>query len=433
MLNGYQASRRQVLAGLAGLAVAGATGGCAKSSSSGGVLNVWGGVPAENGPKDLFAAFEKKFPGTKVVYTRYVNDDPGNLKLDTALQGGAPIDIFFSYGANRVSQRVAAKLPLDITERATAEKAFAPLVDKANPRTYRFDDRIYSLSTTRSPVVVLINQTMLEKAGATLPTHWTIDEFHQLARKLSGDGVYGAFTIPDTARIILGRNHWFKPDGSASNFDDPAFRQEMDLHLAMIRDRSALPWDKVLSQHLQLYQQNSFLSGKFALWVTSPFSLRFISDLQEYPHDFKVACAPQPTGPNGEDWNTGTYEDNVHISAKSKNVDGAWDFVKFWLTDGAKYMVRAGKIPILPVVEEQDAVAKLLGDNRDTLYDVDSFREVLFTQQAKIPVDTLLIADQQINTTLLSTSDRCLLGEISTDEWVRTVKSQADAAIAKAH
>src|SRR5690242_4624747 len=48
-------------------------------------LKIWGGVPAENGPDKVCENFTKEFEskGIKATYERFVNDDNGNLKLDT--------------------------------------------------------------------------------------------------------------------------------------------------------------------------------------------------------------------------------------------------------------------------------------------------------------------------------------------------------------
>ena len=57
-------------------------------------LRVWGGVPAEAGPQasiDLFnEAFKDK--GIQAEYERFVNDDTGNLKLETSLLAGNDVD-----------------------------------------------------------------------------------------------------------------------------------------------------------------------------------------------------------------------------------------------------------------------------------------------------------------------------------------------------
>ena len=58
-------------------------------------LRVWGGVPEENGPAELIANFEAANPDIRVEYTRFVNDDSGNLRLDTALIAGRQVDVYF--------------------------------------------------------------------------------------------------------------------------------------------------------------------------------------------------------------------------------------------------------------------------------------------------------------------------------------------------
>ena len=62
-------------------------------------LRVWGGVPAEAGPQasiDLFnEAFKDK--GIQAEYERFVNDDTGNLKLETSLLAGNDVDLYMTY------------------------------------------------------------------------------------------------------------------------------------------------------------------------------------------------------------------------------------------------------------------------------------------------------------------------------------------------
>ena len=64
-----------------------ASGGQSSSRSSGGTvtIQVWGGVPAESGPQasvDEFNALYKD-KGIQAEYTRFVNDNNGNLQLET--------------------------------------------------------------------------------------------------------------------------------------------------------------------------------------------------------------------------------------------------------------------------------------------------------------------------------------------------------------
>lgn len=431
-----QFPRRQVLGGIAGLAAAATVGACGEksnstnSSSTSGTINVWGGVPAESGPNDLVALFEKNFPNAKVNYERFVNDPQGNVKLDTALQGGAPIDVYFSYAPATFKQRASAGLALDITDRIKSEPKFKSLASTENPQAQWIDGKLFAVPTLRQPTTVLVNEQILEASGESIPDNWNLDDFRRIAKAMSKDKQYGVFNAPDLARIQLGRNFWYKNDGKESNFDHPAFRESMQLRLDMQKEKSAFPWSEVLAQKLEIYQQSVYLTGKFGLWVTDTFNLRYISDLKEYPHDFKTRCMPMPEIPGSENWNTGSLGNHIMISSKSKNQDLAWEFVKFYLTDGAQPMVRSGRIPLIPGLDEQTVVNELLGPDRDKIYNVDSFKKVLFNKETKIPVDSILTGAVGITKAIQTHRDQLFLGEINIDQWAERLKKDADAAIA---
>ncbi|MDD4573896.1 MAG: hypothetical protein PHR69_06740, partial [Sphaerochaeta sp.] len=63
------------------------------------LLRLWMGIPAENGPQDVVDAFNREYKdkGIQVEYERYVNNDQGNLKLETNLLAGSGIDVYASY------------------------------------------------------------------------------------------------------------------------------------------------------------------------------------------------------------------------------------------------------------------------------------------------------------------------------------------------
>src|SRR5690606_27364040 len=70
-------------------------------------LRFWGGVPPESGPQEAVDAWNNANPNIEVEYVRYVNDDTGNLKLETALLSNtdAP-DIYMTYGDDRITKRM---------------------------------------------------------------------------------------------------------------------------------------------------------------------------------------------------------------------------------------------------------------------------------------------------------------------------------------
>jgi multiple sugar transport system substrate-binding protein len=430
-VNGLRLSRRQLLAGLCGAAAAavlpGCTGGQQKAS---GTLQVWGGVPAASGPAAVVEAFQRKFPQYKVNYTRFVNDERGNLKLDTALQGGLDIDVYFTYSQAALALRAGSGLAADLTDRVKADAELAPFLDTEQPRSFLDGGKVKALATTREPHFVLFNEKLRSQAGVELPRQWTIDDFRRTAGQLTTDTTIGAYTIPDVARIALGPDYRYAGPGR-SNFDDPHFEQGLALGQSMIADGTAFPWTEVLARHLDAYQQNSFLKAEFHLWSTAPFNLRYLHDAKKYPHDFKVGFAPTPTVPGGGDWNGGSYGNFVMINPKSRKAEMAWQFIKFWLTEGSGPMLKGGKIPTLGNVPDDLLITGLLGDEPDTYFDVESFRRVVLDAEPKLATDTKLAGFPEMDLAYGQQRDLCWLGEKSPRDAIRDVYRLANAAIAR--
>jgi multiple sugar transport system substrate-binding protein len=396
-------------------------------------LEVWGGVPAENGPQTLVDAFMEANPGVTVNYTRYVNDDTGNTQLDTALQGGTQIDLFFTYSIPRLGQRTLAGAAADLTPYIEADADIKNWVDTTEG-IFNQDGVFYSLPTTKEPNFLLVNQRLLEDAGATLPeAGWTVDDFMALAEQLTSDTVYGAYSPPDTARAILGPDFWFKEGGTESNFDAPEFSENLERHKGMIDAGTAFPWTDVLAQDLRAYAQTPFLIEQNALWFTSSFSLRYVADKEEYPHDFVTTFAPFPAPAAGADfWNPGGINNWIQMKSDTANPDAAWSLIQFWLKEGAVYMLPAGKIPAYPGTDETTVVEGILGPDREELYDVAAYQAVVFDPATKLVTDTITTGSAEISQIVQGNSDRYLIGEISIEEWVTETKTQADEAIARA-
>lgn len=429
-------SRRTALkaagaAGIAALAACGNDSGGSGSATSG-TLNVWGGVPAENGPNDLIAAFQKQYPDIKVTYNRYVNDDQGRLKLDTSLQGGVPIDVFFSYDYPTLSKRVQAGLTVDLTSRVKDDSALAQFGPDADPAANMvYDGKIYSVPAQKSPTVIFANDKMLSEAGITIPDGWDINDYREVAKKLSKAGsVFGTFITPPIPRYSVGPDFYYGEDGKSSSFGDPLWRQYFELALAMQAEGSALPRKTIIAEKLQVFAHGPFLTSRVALLPSQVFAVRYINDLKEFPHDFKVRALPNPAPAKGQEyWNDGAVGDHISISAKSKQQDAAWIFAKFWMLN-SNLLSKGGRLPsILDPGKRSQAIADLLGPDRDKLYDVASFEKVIFGTEYQIPVDTFTTAYSQVDTIFKKYQDQVLLGQITIDQFAAKATKEADDAI----
>ncbi len=395
-------------------------------------IEVWGGVPPEKGPGDLVEAFMEANPSIKVNYTRYVNDDTGNIQLDTALQGGSNIDVFATYGIPRLGQRISAGATKDLTSYIEADADIKAWVDETEG-LYVVDGQYHCLPTFIAPNFVFLNQGLLEAAGIEVPTEWTVDDFVAMAEELSGDMTFGAFSAPPVDRMKLGSNYYFNAEGTASNFADPAFRETVELHKSMIDNGTSLPWDEVLSQDLRVYAQTPFLTELDAIWVSSDYSLRFIADKEQYPHEFITTFAPMPWPADVEEpYNPGTIGGWLAVTESSEKADASWEFIKFWLTQGGPHMLKAGNNPSFPGTDMDAVVEGILGPDREELFDVEAYKRVALEPTHRLVTDTITTGAAEIQQIKQGLDDRFLLGEISIDEWQTELTTKADEAIANA-
>jgi multiple sugar transport system substrate-binding protein len=131
-------------------------------------------------------------------------------------------------------------------------------------------------------------------------------------------------------------------------------------------------------------------------------------------------------------WNSGGINNWLQMNTKTSHPDESWEFIRYWLTDGAVYMLKGGKVPAVPGIDEDTIVKGILGDNADALFDVEAYRAVALDQSARLVVDTITKGAAEVQTIFNQTSDQFLIGELSLDDWVTQTKAQADQAIASA-
>lgn len=425
-------NRRIFLGGLAG--TAGLLAGCGSSSAPGTVtLKFWGGVPPENGPAALVEAFNKKNPGINVVYTRFVNDDQGNVKLDTALASGSSVDVFMSYTAPLMTRRIDSGLAVDLGSYIDGDSKVKEWVETSSNSIFTHKDKVWGLPSAREASYIFINKNMVDEVGITLPESWTIDEYRDIARQLSKNNVAGCFSPPDTVYATLGANSSYNSDGTASNFDHPIFKQQYQLHHDMIQEKSAFAWTEVLAQNLRVYAQSIFLKGQVAMATSSNWWHRYITDTEDYPHDFITTFRPLPR-PNDvtDPYIPGGMNNWFQINARSKYQDEAWTFIRYCLEEGAQFMIASGRDPAFPGTNFDQVVAGLLGEEPEKFYDVEAYRSVLQDKTFNFSLPTFSVASAEISKLMQTETDRYLVNEVSLDECMSSIKQQADAAITKA-
>ena len=400
-------------------------------------LIVWGGVPAESGPQALVDAWNANNPNTQVEYVRFVNDDTGNTQLDTAILSGEQIDLYFTYNVPLMKKRVEGGMMEPLTNYGV-DTFIKENIAGEGVGIVEINDAIYGVPTAKEPIGFMFNKSMLESRGVTIPENWTMEDFMEISKQLThevdGVKVYGAHTYYSglpllIAGTVLGGDSFYKANGKESNFDAKEFKplaqlkELMDLGYAM-------PYQDIFTRKLEAYAHPAFLNSEIAMMPFSAWMLRYVKDLENFPHDFVTTFAPYPTTEKGVANNyQGQLNNWLSINPNSKNKEQAWEFIQFWVTEGSPYMLAGGKMPVWNKANPDEVVAGILGEDAEKLFDVESYIKVMLNPDLNYVVDTITVAYPQVMQIFKEESEMYFLGATSDEEYFANMKKRADEAI----
>lgn len=359
-------------------------------SSSGPVkLTMWGGVPPEAGPQEVIDTWNAEHPDIQVEYVRYVNDDDGNLKLDTAMITGQDVDLFVNYTLSQTSKRVDSNLALDLSQfdDYNIDEKMGPIAE-----SWKINGKYYGMPTTKSAFFVALNKEALDAAGLPIPKEWTWDELREYAKKLKVGSNYGFIQnmepFVDPIDSVLSQEGYTKADG-ISNMDHPLVKKWLEtLNVMMKEEKTTPPLGEQLTSKMPVEQV--FLSGEVPMLNIGAWLLRSSNNFTDFPRDFTIAFAPVPRlTDKAEDYVTrGGLGDYISINANSKKQAEAWEFLKWYADGGMAPMAAGGRLPASKDANQEEALKSLLGDKKET-YDLDSLMYVVFEDKTPTYVRSL--------------------------------------------
>lgn len=408
------------------------------------VLKVWGGVPEEAGPVKSIEEFNEKFKdqGIQAEYVRFVNDDTGNLKLETTLLSGEGVDVFITYGLTHLQKRVDGNMALDLTEYCekdsiNLEESFGNLVN-----SFEIDGKVYCIPSKVDLYGMVLNLDMFEEAGIAVPESWTYSEFREIAKKLTkGEGdskVYGAFfnTQQDSLMMLgsfgtqaMGGDWMYKEGVTETNFDDPVVKQSIQLYYDMMNvDQSAPTHTDSVTQ--KLTQEGMFLTGKSAMTV-GPWMVRSIKDTENYPHDFKTGFAPYPVPDDVEaTYSQGNAGDLISINAKTKAPDAAWEYVKWYAMEGMMPMAEGGRVPLYTGYDTEEVTKAFIGDQADLL-DETTVKSILINPRENYAIQTITTKAPELTQIVKEEVEAILNDKKTIDEGISDMKERGDELLAQ--
>jgi len=387
-------------------------------------LTMWGGVPAEAGPQQVVDSWNAKNPDIQVKYERFVNDDAGNLKLDTALNTNQGIDLYVTYTLPLLKKRVDAGSALDLS---TFKDYNIDEKMGTDAKDWKVNEKYYGLPTKKNVSFVWLNKNALDEAGLPVPPlDWTFADLQQYAAKLKKDKRWG-FT-----QHISGFTNFFdgtlagtgftKADGT-SNLDDANVRKTYETLFGMMHTDKSMP---ALGEQLtsKMPTDTMFLKGETAMLGAGEFVFRSSNNLKDFPRDFKIAFAtfPKVSKDQANYKYPGGLGDVISINPKSQNKEQAWKFLKWYADGGMMPMAAGGRIPSSKDANVDEAVKLLLGDNEKT-YDVESLKKIVF---GKFPTYTATVPQQVVDARREEYEKYFLKAQSVDDALKNTVKRHND-------
>lgn len=404
-------------------------------------LRMWGGVPPESGPQQACDDFNALYAdkGIQIEYERFVNDDTGNLKLETNLLSGTGVDIYVTYGLSVLQKRAEGDMALDLTELMERDGFDQKEYFGDMALAYYVDGKPYSVPTKLDQYGIVLNKTMFEEAGIDIPTEWTFDEFREIAKQLThGEGqdkVYGMFWNSQqdltylftylTAQTNGGDPMYLSETESA--FMDPVVLKSVELLNNMMNVDGSSPThtDSVTQQ---LSQEGMFLTGKSAMTV-GPWMIRSIKDLENYPHDFETAFAPYPVVEAGQrNYTQGGYGDLISINPKSEYIDEAWEFVKWYALEGMLPVAEGGRVPAANTYDTQ-AVTDAFLKGAEGIIDAETTKNILIAPADNYAVPSITAHGPEISQVVKEELEKIFIGEKTVEEGMSDAKERADAIL----
>ena len=417
-------------------------------------LIIWGAVPAESGPGEVVDNFNAEHDHIQAEYVRYVNNDEGNARLDTALLAGEHIDIFISYSPARREQRVEGGFAMDLSGLLSdfdidlAEYFGQGVADQFT----RDNGSVYSIPTNRQIQIIMANKDALEEIGVDLPIEpgtWSWDDYRDISVRLTEetDLDWGSFHQPDHFMIdhwvrttSIRRDQWMNEDGTESRWlDEPLLEQALVWFYEMMHEDNAMPTlETIISDGLMSQYASMLFGERSGLVVDGVHRMRDLRNVDEYPRDFQATMlpvpAPDPSQPYAAPIVTG---DEFKINSNSDNPEAAMEFIKWYVTEGFDPMIVGGRTPLYAAYPEDqvlDAIAidDTLPDGRP-VFDQQSYLDVVLGDYSDIIYPGPNTARSEIATIINEELEGYLLQLQSLEETLEALDTRTQEALDRAN
>ena len=390
------------------------------------------------GMQDLIDDFEAQHPNIKIDLQVYNNSTDGNQAVDNMLMNGGLIDLQLAYGLDKTDARASSDFYTNLDEYVAnwginVQDTFGVDIKFRNSEG---EQHYYGIPVDALQWYIAINMDEWKAAGYTdLPTAWTWDEYIEACRKMTHDGLIGGADVLDGGynwvnhvRQVYGPDVWYNEEGYSAILSNPLFKESLQMKLDC--ESEGIWFSYPDSRQTGNTGVLPFMEHRVNSYVTCNI-WRFIADTANYPIDFQVGFAPYPTREAGQtNYCDGpTVYGFMTITETCQHKDEAWEFVKYFATEGNYHILKAGHMGMYAEADRDQVVEYVFGSLEDAakLIDVESFERVVLNFGGLTYVDTIIGMG---GSTKVSTYEQEILaGNIGIDEGMAELEQVINQAI----
>ncbi len=298
----------------------------------------WGNPVSIGVEKDIIDEFERTHPSIKVTPVAIAYGDY-HQKLLTMLAGGQAPDVM-RLDSYFFADFMHSKALMDITKLIKRDKINMAAYYQNGLPDSMYKGHYYGLPWGTAPLFMILNNKMFKDAGLAMPSlDWTWDEFVKDCKALSkGEGAnrqygFGAgfgYASGDFVSILpfvwMAGGDLFNKSRTQFTLDQPVSIKQIQAVADLVKQGLfAEPSQLTSAEVVNRWQVNN----KIAMRGGSAAELL---SLQQF-EGFAFSIYPFPS--NGKFTKTTIVKSNtVGISPTSKNVEAAWEFLKFLRAPG---------------------------------------------------------------------------------------------------
>ena len=295
--------------------------------------------------KNGVEAFMDANPNIKVEILDIPSADY-NTKLNTMLNGGSDMDVFFIKEASSTPDLVAKGQLLDLTDFIARDNVDMSAYNGTDT-PFNFDGHQYGMPARTDIYVLFYNKDLFDAANVEYPSNdMTWEEFEDLAMEMSGDGVYGAHFHTWTACVL----NWAVQDGKHTIMDYETgyefFKPSYEMVLRL-QDAGAIQDFADLDAN-GIHYSGAFAAGNVAMmpmgsWYMATI-INAINNGEANVKEWGVATLPHPSDVSAG-YTVGATTP-LAINPASEKQEAAWEFVKFMSgEEGAMGYAATGSLP----------------------------------------------------------------------------------------